>query len=98
MKMALLVLGAFLAVLAFAIPAQAAEYAQTVRLGNCVIKPGSTLSKLVECAGEPVTKSTDGIDPKTGKIEEVWLYRNGNRTVLVHATSQAVRKVEVRAE
>ena len=81
-----------------AMPTHAAEYAQTVRLGNCVIKPGTSVLKLVECAGEPITKSTDGIDLVTGKIQEVWLYKNNNRTVLIHVSSEVVRKVEVKAE
>lgn len=98
MKLSLLLCGALATACAFALPAQAAEYARTVRLGNCVIKPGTTVLKLVECAGEPITKNTSGVNLKSGKLEEVWLYKSAGRTVVIHVAAETVTKVEVKTD
>lgn len=98
MKIRVIVLGALLAIAAVPLSVQAAEYAQTVRLGNCVIRPGTTVLKLVECAGQPVSKDTSGVDPRTGALDNVWMYRANNRTVLIHVASEVVTRVEVKAE
>jgi hypothetical protein len=65
---------------AIATPVHAAEYASTVRLGSCVVRPGTTTPKLVKCTGEPISKDTTGVNLKNGKIEEVWLYSTPGRT------------------
>ncbi|MGH8118313.1 MAG: hypothetical protein ACREPJ_13615 [Rhodanobacteraceae bacterium] len=98
MKVARLILYAWLAMSLLPFSAHAAEYARTVRLGNCVIKPGTTVLKLVECAGEPITKTTAGVNLKTGQLDDVWLYKSTNRTVVIHISSEVVTKVEVKAE
>lgn len=98
MKMPLLILCGCAALALAAPPARAAEYATTVRLGHCVIRQGTTTLKLVQCAGEPVTKGTGGVDLKTGKIDEVWLYRAAGRTILIHVADAAVIRVEVKSE
>lgn len=98
MKIAWLAACVVLAVPMLPLSAHAAEYARTVRLGSCVIQPGTTVLKLVKCAGQPETRSTSSVDLATGQIEDTWLYRTNNRTVIVHIASGVVTKVEVKAE
>ncbi|HEU0276489.1 MAG TPA: hypothetical protein VFQ95_01515 [Rhodanobacteraceae bacterium] len=63
-----------------------------------MIKPGTTVLKLVDCAGEPITKNTGGVNLKTGKLEEVWRYKSAGRTAVIHVAAETVTKVEVKTD
>lgn len=98
MRTVLIAAAAMLAGTFAATPAGAAEYAQTVRLGNCVIKAGTTVVKLVQCAGQPISKTTGGINLGNGQVDNVWLYQSNNRTVVIHIASAVVTKIEVKSD
>lgn len=98
MRIVSIAAAALLAGTSAATPASAAEYAQTVRLGNCVVRAGTTVVKLVQCAGEPVSKTTSGINLGNGQIDNVWIYQSNNRTVVIHVASAVVTKIEVKSD
>ncbi|HEX7382428.1 MAG TPA: hypothetical protein VF265_09785 [Nevskiaceae bacterium] len=83
------------ALLAGAAGAQSLDHARSIRLGECLIGPGTTQLRLAECAGTPVPKAREGIELRSGERKDVWSYRKGGNVVLIHLAVGRVTRVEV---